>query len=339
MKQQEDEIDKLLYEYFHSNKGIPEKTAEVIKNAPHKKHFNYQIGKYVAAMVILLFLTTGVVFAKDIIKFIDDIFNLTSINIQNDSIVDAIENKNYIQNIEMDYVPLNDNYNIKIDYLMLDDINLYVVFNIYSNKNIDLDTRFSIWDLVITDNNGVCLYDGSGEVQENKIISSPGWKNIDTNNEKIRELFFLMTTGIGNIESLNIKFSRLALYDRNNPSADDEIRCNCNFNIDISDKFINREVIEYKEVTNISISDEYKIERCIVTDTGLYLVYKTNNPSLSFEFLNATNITSNLNLLGNTDKNDYIILQQFNITKDTLQKIEKIKFNDSIKTITLKRAN
>ena len=52
---------------------------------------------------------------KDILNFFNEIFNLKSINIDNSSIVDAIANKNYIQNVDMDYIPIDDNYSIKID--------------------------------------------------------------------------------------------------------------------------------------------------------------------------------------------------------------------------------
>ena len=40
MKQQKDnidEIDRLLYDYFEKNDNIPEKTAKVISKTPHRK--------------------------------------------------------------------------------------------------------------------------------------------------------------------------------------------------------------------------------------------------------------------------------------------------------------
>ena len=140
MKQQKnnmDEIDKMLYEYFENNKEIPEGTAKVIENTFKKKKTKHtMVFKSVAAVCTVFLLTTGAVFAKDITKFLSEMFNLTSIDLKNDSVVDAIENKEYIQNVDMEYIELNDDYKIKVDYLLVDDINLYMVFNLYSKNNL-----------------------------------------------------------------------------------------------------------------------------------------------------------------------------------------------------------
>ena len=120
MKQQKnnvDEIDKLLYKYFDENKDVPRETTEVIKNTIHKKSLKKFIGiKAIATVCTLFLLTTGVVFSNDIKDFISELLNLNSINIKNNSIVSSIKNKDYIQNVEMDYITLNDDYKIKIDY-------------------------------------------------------------------------------------------------------------------------------------------------------------------------------------------------------------------------------
>ena len=72
MKQQKnnlDEIDKMLYEYFENNKEIPEETAKVIENTFHKKKKSHlMIFRAVATVCTVFLLTTGVVFAKDIAK-------------------------------------------------------------------------------------------------------------------------------------------------------------------------------------------------------------------------------------------------------------------------------
>lgn len=295
----------------------------------------YGIGKVIVTIGAMLVLTTGVVFAKDIINFIGNMFNLTSINIKNDSIVDAITNKDYIQNVDMDYVALNDKYKIKVDYLMLDDINLYMVFNLQSNIEIPSNYELSILDLIITDKSGKSYYNENNLDYDANFFSSPGWNNVATTAESVRELFFLMTNGIDNPTQLNIKFTKLVLYNSQNPNNDYiEVNCNCDFNIDIDNKFKNREIIEYAPVS--SVSKDYEIEKCIANETGLYLLYKTKNPNINFKFLNR-NISCNQNLLGITSDRHYIMLMQFNITKTELQKLKKIQFNDSLNTITLKK--
>ena len=305
MKQQKnsmDEIDKMLYEYFENNKEIPEETAKVIENTFKKKKTKHtMVFKSVAAVCTVFLLTTGAVFAKDITKFLSEMFNLTSIDLKNDSVVDAIENKEYIQNVDMEYIELNDDYKIKVDYLLVDDINLYMVFNLYSKNNLNEDTRFSILDLLITDDNGNHIYGGRAEVQATKIVSMGGWNNISTTNNEIKELFFLMTNGIPDTENLNIKFTKIGLYDSKNPGINNmEINSKFDYNIELIDKFKNREKIEYI-IPNLENS-EYKIEKCIATDTGLYLLYRTQNPNLKFELLN---VISEQNSLGRLNCNNF----------------------------------
>lgn len=48
MKQQKDnidEIDRLLYDYFEKNDNIPEKTAKVISKTPHRKKIRNNLSK------------------------------------------------------------------------------------------------------------------------------------------------------------------------------------------------------------------------------------------------------------------------------------------------------
>ena len=152
MKQQKDnidEIDRLLYDYFEKNDNIPEKTAKVISKTPHRKKIRNNLSKVAVLILTVSVLTTGVVLAKEITNFFKDLFGLSSIGINNDSVVSAIENKDYIQNIEMNYIKLNDEFSIKIDYLMLDDINLYAVFSLKSESEIKPNYRIAIPDLKI----------------------------------------------------------------------------------------------------------------------------------------------------------------------------------------------
>lgn len=323
-----DEIDQLLYNYFE-NKEVPKETTERIKNTINnlKPTRRLIFLKAVATICTVFLLTTGVVFAKDIVKFISEIFNLSSINLNNDSVVDAIENKEYIQNVEMNYITINDDYKIKVDYLMIDDINLYMVFNLYSKNNIPANYKMSILDLTITDENNNCLYDSNMQLTTPNFFATPGWKNINTTHNEIRELFFIISNGITNIEKLNIKFTKLTLYDNNNPNENFiNIDCNCNFTINLIDKFKNREVINY--TTTAPTTNEYEIQKCIATDTGLYLLYKTQIPNIDFKFSN-TNITSKKNYLGITNNNEYLFITQFHISKEKLLKTNKFEIISS----------
>ncbi len=320
-----DEIDELLYDYFkNSNEDVPIETSKAIDEALYKKkkHSSFNISK-IAAIVLLCFtMTTGLIFAKDIINFFSEIFDLKSTNIDNSGIVDAIANKNYIQNVDMDYIPIDDNYSIKVDYLMLDDLNLYLVFNLHSNKKIDENYRISITDLKLTDQDGNVIYDGDNYSfnNTNNILSCAGWNKIKSDNKNsLRELLHLMTNGINNISKINITFSNLVIYNID-INKNIEFNKKISYSINIINKFIDTDILKF--YTSKEYND-FKIEKCILTDTGMYLLYKTKNINIRFRY-QSNNINNYRRLLG-TDYNGYHnFLIYFNINKDIFNNISEI---------------
>lgn len=313
-----DEIDELLYDYFkNSNEDVPIETSKAIDEALYKKkkHSSFNISK-IAAIVLLCFtMTTGLIFAKDIINFFSEIFDLKSTNIDNSGIVDAIANKNYIQNVDMDYIPIDDNYSIKVDYLMLDDLNLYLVFNLHSNKKIDENYRISITDLKLTDQDGNVIYDEYMFNDNDNYLYIPVWNKIKNENENnCRELLYLMTNGINNLKKLNFSFSNIVLYNHNNPNTNIEIKNNINFSINIIDKFLNQNIYEFypKEIYN-----NFEIKKCIINDTGTYLLYKTTNSDIDFNFANCSKTKRALGY-STTDSAYYFVIY-YNINKNTFK--------------------
>lgn len=323
-----DEIDDLLYDYFKNNdEDVPIETSKAIDEALYKKkkHSSFNISKIAAIILLCFTMTTGLIFAKDIINFFSEIFDLKSTNIDNSGIVDAIANKNYIQNVDMDYIPIDDNYSIKVDYLMLDDLNLYLVFNLHSNKKIDENYRISITDLKLTDQDGNVIYDGNNYMFNNNttILCCTGWNQIKSENRNsLRELLHLMTNGINDISKINISFNNLILYDKHKSNKKTKIQKNISFTIGIIDKFINVDIFKfypYKE------HNDFKIEKCIITDTGMYLLYKTKNYNINFCFNNLYNYHI---LLGVDSEKQYNFLVYYNITKDSFNEIENITLHE-----------
>ena len=306
-----DEIDELLYDYFKNHdEDVPIETSKAIDEALYKKkHSSFKLSKIAAIILLCFTMTTGLIFAKDIINFFSEIFDLKSTNIDNSGIVDAIANKNYIQNVDMDYIPIDDNYSIKVDYLMLDDINLYLVFNLHSNKKIDKDYRISITDLVLTDQDGNVIYDGNNFSFNNttKILCCTGWNKINNNNNNsLRELFYLMTNGIYNLKTINLKFKNFIIYNSNNTIKHFELTTPLNINIDVIDKFINKNIYEFHTINNYK---EFKIEKCISTDTGTFLLYTSTNNKINFDIGHYSKVKK---ILG-YDGYYYHILIQYNI--------------------------
>ncbi len=310
-----DEIDDLLYDYFKNNdEDVPIETSKAIDEALYKKkkHSSFNISKIAAIILLCFTMTTGLIFAKDIINFFSEIFDLKSTNIDNSGIVDAIANKNYIQNVDMDYIPIDDNYSIKVDYLMLDDLNLYLVFNLHSNKKIDENYRISITDLKLTDQDGNVIYDGNSITfyNTNQTLYCDGWNKINSSSDYcLRELLYIMTNGISNLNTLYFSFNNLIIYHNNNPNSNLKINKSINFSINIIDKFINKDIYEFKSLQNYK---DFNINKCILTDTGMYLLYTAPEPNINFTFNNYSKTKRFLGYRNNL----YYFIVHFNITKN-----------------------
>ncbi len=323
-----DEIDNMLFDYFKENKDIPKDTENMLNNIKYTKHkTHFSISKVAIILVTLSTLTTGIVFAKDIVSFFKNIFGLSSIGIDNEGVVEAIDEKNYIQNIDNGYVAINSDYGIKVDYLLMDDINLYLVFNLYSNNEINSEYRLSIPDLIIKNENNEILYSDNHDSTILDLATVKGNKEIVTdNNHEKRELIFIMSNGYPQIGRLNISFNKVVLYNDKNPGNDYiTLDCNCNFNINLIEKFINRETYEFYTFENTS---DYTITKCITTDTGTYIVLNTSKPENNFNLLiNGTICNGTKHLLGIKDGR-YEFLYQYNITKDNIDINNTIKLQD-----------
>ena len=332
MKQQKDnidEIDRLLYDHFEKNDNIPEKTAKVISKTPHRKKIRNNLSKVAVLILTVSVLTTGVVLAKEITNFFKDLFGLSSIGINNDSVVSAIENKDYIQNIEMNYIKLNDEFSIKIDYLMLDDINLYAVFSLKSESEIKPNYRIAIPDLKIVADGNV-IYNASSGVNYS-VYTATGWHRIkNEGNNKRRELLFLTSSGLPRIEKIQFQFSNVALYNDTSPN-NKQIEINCDeekiINIDVMEKFIDRERL----IFNVSSSsDIYDISKFISTETGTYIIIKTISPEINLELINNNNLYQSQKRLLALEGDKYIFIIQYNLDKDNVSE-DNLQLKDTMR--------
>ena len=324
-----DEIDEMLFKYFKENQEVPQETQNIIKNMNYNfKRNNFGIRKIAIIILAITTLTTGGVFAQNIVSFFKNIFSLSSININNDSVVDAIEKENYIQNVNMNYVTINKDYKIKVDYVMVDDINLYIVFSLCSAKSMDENYRMAVNYLDIKDENQNVIY---SYTEENEVKTVKGSKKIDcTNAKEKKELVFIYSKEYPKMKQLNISFTRVILYDEKNPDKNViKIDCDCNFKIDVAEKFINRENIEFHNFEN---TDDIEIKKCIVNDTGMYIILNAK------EYINRKQIYIGEKsyegteiIIDSNDKQDECILQ-FDITKNELDKNKSIRLeiNDKI---------
>ncbi len=285
------DIEKNIFKLYYEQELSIEEISNILKINPNtiktklrrgRKKVNSTYKKIIMAVVILGIITTGITFGKDIINYLKDIFNLSSIGQNNDGILMSIEEKEWVQNIEMDYIELDKGYKIRIDYLLLDDINMYIIYDLKSEEDLNEYDRMSIIDLTIKDENNNIILDNK-DLMEESIVQLEGWKNIENeSNTNIRELNYMISNGNFNMKKLEITFSKVMIYSNNNPSKDSKIinETEKKIYIDIDEKFVNSSTIEY--IAEYENNNEYTIQKAIVTETGFYAIIKSKNMDINF---------------------------------------------------------
>lgn len=168
-----DEIDKLLFKVFEDMSNAPESTRQTIQNAfnepvmrKEKKHIYEKFQKVAIFIISFTILTTGVVFAKDIVNFITNFFTNST-----KAIDIAVEN-GYVQNVDMDFI-IDNNIGIRVNQLIMDNRNLDIAFEYYSNKE-DI-SNLEIKEYVIKDDQDNIIFynlDKSNNIDKTKVISS-----------------------------------------------------------------------------------------------------------------------------------------------------------------------
>lgn len=284
---QPDETDKLILHYFQNHpQAVSDETIHTIDHTVlQKKHSVFHQMSKIAAVVVLCFsFTTGIIFSKDITTFFGDLFSLKSVNIDNSEIFDNLSKQQYIQNVDMDYIPLNENYSIKVDYLMLDDMNLYLIFNLKSTDKMRQNERISIPNLVIKDQKGYELYNGN---DYSFINTTYGWNKINSQDQHIkRELLYILSPteySMKNIQNLSVDFSKIFLYSENDKKGNGKEIANHDTHLDISiqEKYVNQKVVLFTPINKDNPT--FSIEKCIVSDNKLYICYKTKDSNIAFE--------------------------------------------------------
>lgn len=211
---------------------------------------------------------------------------------------------------------------------MVDDINLYIVFSLCSAKSMDENYRMAVNYLDIKDENQNVIY---SYTDENEVKTVKGSKKINcTDNKEKKELVFIYSKEHPKMKQLNVSFNRIILYDEKNPEKNViRIDCDCDFKIDIAEKFVNRENIEFYNFEN---TDDIEIKKCIVNDTGMYIILNAKEYINSKQiYIGEKSYEGTEIIIDSNDKQDECILQ-FDITKNKIDKNKSIRLeiNDKI---------
>lgn len=297
-----DEFDNILFEYYKNNRNVPLSTQKAIQTAFTKERKKNTVTpitilKKVAILIVSIsVVTASTVFAKDIINFINKIFNNS-----NPGVDTAVQN-GYVQNVDMDFIECN-NIGVKVDYVLMDDYNLDIsfVYKYYDEKFAVNNINFS--DITIKDENDNILYDmytNSNIDTSTNILYN--YSTLKEDAEQIDDFTIRnsLLVSSNKFPHSKILFINISGIDININNKINHIEGNWSFSINLGNKFIYRTTSQYN-VTNNSYINNIST---IVSDTSLAIELHLNTLLNNDFVLKRGNIT-----LKDTNNNNYLYTQ------------------------------
>ena len=274
LSEREKEIFQMQYEEHMTTKEISKKLnmkENTIKSILSRGRLKLKrtIKPATIFMIILCVIATTVI-AASIIKYIMGLFDTSSVGVDNDGILMAIEHMEWYQQVDMDYIDLDDGYKIKVDYILMDEMNLYMVVDLESEKDISEYDYITLPDIKITNEKEEVICD-RGDVLNKQYAKVLGDKTIEDGKNHIKGLIYMYTDRFPISNVLNINLTSVVISKKSNFEDNKyiEIYANKNFQIELCDKFVNRNVVSY-------VSENEEIEKAIITETGFYAKIKAN---------------------------------------------------------------
>lgn len=247
------------------------------ENGINKKN-TFAFKKSIGIAACFAIILSGIVYAKDIENYFKKIFNNST-----EAIDKAVEN-GYVQQEDMDYTYDKD-IGIKVDSLVLDDLNLDIAFNFETKKeNIK---SIQLKNFIITNENGKKVYESelkyAYSLEDVYLANSVKWND---RCEKITDTIFTDSILFGlrktenELNELNFEISSLNItyYD----GTLEELRGNWNFTVEIKDKMKKNNNISYHLYEN----NEY-VESCTGTlsATGISINLKLAEPFYAMQYV------------------------------------------------------
>lgn len=299
-----DEIDNLLFEYFKDNEYVPDIITNGIENAINNKNKKYKIflliRKFIITVIGLFTITSGIVFAKDIKTFVNNLIENIYGN-YNEGITTAIDN-GYSQDIDMKYIESN-NIKVKVNQITMDDYNLGIIFNVEINPKELFEDLYNVQlknILIMDENNNVIFaeYENQEEFvkycEENNLDKGTygiGYANCGANgsilniqNNNIVYSFYTTSEKFPQSKKLTIKFDKIYLL--NNKKVDNRIATiegNWHIDIDLGKMSSDRESIDYI-ATNINDNNTI-VTKASLSMTNMKLELITNSDKIDFKKL------------------------------------------------------
>ena len=306
LKDDEKRIYTLFHKYNYTIKdislvlGINEGTIKSKLSRGKSKILN-KIKHTSFLLFVLVFIVTGVIVASCVINYIKSLFSTHDIGKDNDGVLMAIENLEWFQDVDMNYVDLGDGYN------------LYLIFDFVSDKDIGKFNEMSITDLKITNENGEVICDRENIVVEQRNIHITS-KLIENDKHHMKSLIYICTNKFPMSKNLNINFSKIVFSNKSLFSDNTYLDINtlATINIDLDEKFINRKSTYY------TCENTSTIIKTMITETGFYSLIELPNINKLDNIVlldNNNNSYKCYNISVNSsdiDKYQYMIVSAFN---------------------------
>lgn len=328
-----DEIDELLFKVFEEMPDAPESTRQTIQNAfnepvirKEKEHIYEKFQKAAIFIISFTILTTGVVFAKDIVNFITNLFTNST-----KAIDIAVEN-GYVQNVDMDFI-LDNDIGIKLNQLIMDNRNLDIAFEYYSNKE-DI-SNLEIKEYIIKDEQDNIIHynlENSNKISESKNISSSCRRSNDviSDNKHFYESFLITADeNMPNSKKIIIEIKSFTLTNSNS-NLKEVVEGNWEFSHVLSENIINYT----SETYSVSNSEYISNISTILTETSLAINIELNT-SLNEFILSDIDST----ILKNSTGKEFICRTKESYIKNDIGyinlKFDISKYNENIDKLNL----
>lgn len=230
---------------------------------------------------ILCMLVVGAVIGA--CMYITSLFETSSVGINNDGMLYAIDNLDWYQRIDMDYIEVDNDSKIKLSYISMDEMSLYMIFDFHSEKDISKFNNITFSDLKIVDDNNLLICDTLDHTAKQYNIYV-GFKPISNDGHNMKFLLYMYNDSFPKSRTLDISFSNLVLAKQTRQR--DFLNTNINFEIELDEKFLNRSPTLYN-------SSDFKFEKTGITETGFYSIVNLDNTAeiTALEFIDSNGIS------------------------------------------------
>ena len=288
-----DSIDSVIENVMQKQIYEPQEFEQAILTAfgtkKHRVIHSNIIIKFISLISAFIAITAGVVFAKDISKWLNNIFNPETTS---KGVIQMAEN-GYMQNTDMNFIE-NNGISIKIDNILMDDYNLDIVFEVKAEENIESIYNIEISDLIISDENNNLIYCSYDRVdlyedfckKHNIKFSNKNMHNNYTNegyqteviektDNSVKFLYKMYSTSYPKSKKLIFNFKNINIASKieniTNNKASQILKGNWNIEVDLPEAFYNRESLIYSVKDNSDKNNNIILEEAIGAYTEMHI--------------------------------------------------------------------